>query len=369
MKILFVSHQAHYVYGGEVVSLAFLRELGCKNKFHMEFASPPGVYQERARLLVPVHEIPTVEFRRSFARLPKFIFSWLCSFFALKKIIRTREIDLAHANTLKAMVYVWPLGFLGIVPVIWHHHDILPEGAANRAWLRLLSCAAKFIVTPSEATRAALLRAGVAGDKIITIWNGFPPAEWRMRNHLVTGKKFTIGFVGELSSRKGADTVLEVARRLEAEAPGRFQWRIIGAALSQPDFAAKLQSVAQDLVGAGSVVFLGRRENIAEELQSMDLLLVPSRQDPFPTVVLEAAFSGVPVLASRVGGIPEMLRHGESGFFADTIEEFAARIQELEKNRGEWRRMGISARLFAEANFSVAGMAEKLCALYERSKS
>lgn len=368
MKVLVVSHQAEYIYGGEVVTLAMLLGLQ-EQRIATEFASPAGPYQARAAASCRVHTISSIEFRRRHGLLPKFLWAWWKTFHELRRIVRERGIDIVHANTLKAMVYVWPLGALGICPVVWHHHDILPATHANALWARALAWAATRIVTPSQAAADALSAAGVPAEKVVAVWNGFDPDPWT--NHALAPRDpaapFVIGFVGELSRRKGADRLVAIAAAVETRVHADFVLKIVGSALSEPEMAEALRASAAPLVARGKVELLGRRDwaGVLEFLKGVDVLILPSRQDPFPTVILEAAFSGIPTVAARVGGVAEMVRHGENGYFADSDDEFADRLAELISDRPRSRRLGAAARRFAEENFSVAQMAKKLCAVYD----
>lgn len=351
MKVLFLSHQAEFIYGGEVVTLAFMRELK-RMGVQVHFAAPPGPYSERAREHAEVHEVPSRQFSRKAAQLPGIALSLAATHRALKTIVGSQGIDLVHATSLKAMAYAWQLG--AGMPVIWHHHDILPAGAVNSLWVKGLASRAARILAPSQATRASLTSAGVPEEKVFVLRNGFRVSEWKARpdQH---GDLFRVGLVGEISLRKGTDRLEQILQHL-GKAP-EFQFLLIGEGLSDPAFAQALKAK----LASKQVRFLGRRERMKELYQEMDVLLVPSRQDPLPTVIVEAGLSGLPLVGANAGGIPEMIFPGRNGFLFDTEAEAAAQLRMVKAN---WRALALGSREIAVKKYDIAALTEELMGHY-----
>ncbi len=346
MKPLFLSHQSSFLYGGEICTLAFLRELEAQGA-RAHFAAPAGPYLERAKAWADCHEIPAVQFRRELRTLRTLVPALWRSHRALKKILEGK-ISLVHATSLKAMVYAAALP----VPVLWHHHDILPASLANDLWVRALAARATRILTPSQAGKEALRQSGVPEEKIFVLHNGFALEDWKPRRPRQAGT-LRVAMIGEISERKGVDRLLPIA-----EALPEVRFTVIGAGLSEPEFARSTQR-ALEAVG---VEFLGRREDIPKLLQEIDLLLVLSRQDPLPTVIVEAGLSGVPVIGTRVGGIPEMIGSG-GGLLADSTEEIVAALREMQ-NPEAWARFARAARAQAEAQYDVKKLTRDLLSHY-----
>lgn len=352
MNVLFFSHQAAFVYGGEVVTLAFMRELK-RAGVQVHFASPAGPYAELAKEHAVFHEVPSVQFSREIMLLPDIAVALISTHQALKKIVRENNIQLVHATSLKAMVYAWRLG--SSVPVIWHHHDILPASRANSLWVKGLATNAARILCPSEATKRSLVEAGVIQDKVSVLRNGFRTDEWKARpaQH---GPLFRVGLVGEISPRKGTDRLEKILSHL-GHSP-EFQFLIIGEGLSDPAFAADLKA----RLASRQVRFLGRRERMKELYQEMDVLLVPSRQDPLPTVIVEAGLSGVPAVGARAGGIPEMIEPGKNGYLFDTEAEAATLLREVKK---DWRTLSVASRELAVQRYNIAMLTRELLKHYD----
>jgi glycosyltransferase involved in cell wall biosynthesis len=360
MKILFFSHQADFIYGGEICTLEIMREL--KKRHEIVFASPEGPYQERAKAVAQkVITVPSQEFSRRLAILPRLLPAWLATKERLETIITDEKPDLIHATSLKAFVYC--LSVRGKIPIVWHHHDIMPGNYFNQLWLRALSKMATKIIVPSSATKAALVQAKVESERIEVVFNGFSPERWTRRLPSKSGEKFTIALIGEISHRKGSDLIFPIVNELKKKTTDFCVW-VIGEGLSDPSVAHTVREENAAFVNAGLVEFLGRREDIPALLQKIDVLMVPSRQDPLPTVIVEAYFSGVPVLGSDAGWIPEMIAERDTGYLCRNLDDYVKRILELKNNAEIWRRFSENSRSFAERKFSIRTTAEKLEKIY-----
>lgn len=364
MKILFLSHQAEYIYGGEICTLELIRRLSSDHQVH--FAAPSGPYTDKVRALTKyIYEIPSVEFSRKLNQITNLLPALWNTNSALLDYISREQIELLHATSLKSMVYAWLVGARRRVPVLWHHHDILPEKQSNDRWAQAIAIGAKTIVTPSEATRQALLDSGVKATKVVTIPNGFAPERWRARGERSANDKFRLAYVGEISARKGVDLFPELLKKLNEESPGQYELMVIGEGLSDPEFAAKFKNDMAPWVAQGQAHLLGRREDVPDLLQFVDCLLVPSRQDPLPTVIIEAFFSAVPVCASSVGGIPEMVRPGENGYLCDSLDEYVVKLEKMRKRPVHWLLLSTNAREFASRNHDGAIMTRRFVEQYQ----
>jgi len=356
MKICFFSHQANFIYGGEISTLAFMR--GIKRLGHrVSFVSPEGIYLERAKTVTSeTFVIPSIQFNKSFYLAPKLLKSVVSVRARLKKWFAKEKPDILHATSLKSMVYC---SFVGHENIIWHHHDILPDSRANRFWVRFLAKKAKKILVPSQATKKSLLSMGVEREKVDVLNNGFSLEAWHPRPSRKS-KRILVSLVGELSYRKGIDRLGQICKELERLGKlGEVDFQVVGGELSEPDYAARVRLDLKPF----PIHFLGRREDIAEVLQQTDVLLVPSRQDPYPTVIIEAALSGVPTVGARVGGIPEMIQEGETGFLCENEVEMAEALARF-TDQVFWLKTSSATREFAEQIFDSAKLSKQLEGIY-----
>lgn len=356
MKALFFSHQAEFIFGGEVVTLAYMRELK-RIGVDVHFASPPGPYHERAKDVASrCHIVSSVQFSRSLSLLPKLGGALLSTQQELAAIARRHSIDVLHATSLKAMAYAWSLG--SRVPVVWHHHDILPATLANNLWARGLASRAALILCPSEATRSSLLIAGVPAGKSKVLRNGFRVEEWSPRATRLEGAPVQLGYIGELSRRKGVDRLSLILDKLTGL--GEVKLTVAGEGLSDPAFAARAKS---ELAARGATL-LGQVKDTRPLYSSFDMLLVPSRQDPLPTVIVEAGLSGVPVVGARAGGIPEMIVDGKNGFLFDTEEQAALAVGRVMER---WRELAAGSRELAVELYDIEKLTRQLISHYQEA--
>jgi N-acetyl-alpha-D-glucosaminyl L-malate synthase BshA len=143
---------------------------------------------------------------------------------------------------------------------------------------------------------------------------------------------------------KRVDDAVRVFARINTRVPARLV--LIG---DGPERGRVLQTAEEEGVG-DRVLFLGKQESVAEILACADLFLLPSATESFGLVALEAMSCGVPIIATRVGGLPEVVPEGKAGFLAevgdvDTMAEHGIRIL---KDAEEWRSMSGAARRAAE---------------------
>ena len=155
---------------------------------------------------------------------------------------------------------------------------------------------------------------------------------------------------------KRVDDVVRIFARVVQEIPSRLV--LIGDGPER----GRVQQVAEDEGVDDRVLFLGKQESVAEILACADLFLLPSVTESFGLVALEAMSCGVPVIATRVGGVPEVVPEGEAGYLAEIgdVEAMAKHSIHILKDPEEWRRMSAGARA-AAAQFSV----DKVVPMYE----
>jgi len=177
--------------------------------------------------------------------------------------------------------------------------------------------------------------------------------------------------VGRLSPEKGQSGLLRAFSGL-AKKHRSLQLRLVG---DGPDQAA-LKSLAAELGIASSVSFLGRlsEEETLEEIAQSDLLALPSFMEGLPIVLMEAMALGVPVVASRVAGIPELVEDGASGllFAPSNWDELAEQIERLLNDRALCEAVAARGKAMVEAEFDVRKSATRMGRLFEdyaRSKA
>ena len=244
-------------------------------------------------------------------------------------------------------------------------HVRTPPGAsaARLAWLlhgylRIEALLAQFgfVVAPSRAMAAFLAAHGLPADRIHVVQNGIdiPP---RSRQRRQTGERLVVGTAASLEYAKGVDVFLAAARELGDEVSveifGDGSWR------------ARLERESREY--GLNARFHGHVEGLAQRLRELDLFVLPSRAENFPLAALEAMAAGLPVVATRVGGVPELVVDEETGILVepDDAAAMAAAIARLAGDPGRRAAFGGEGRRRVEALFSADRMAERMRALYE----
>jgi glycosyltransferase involved in cell wall biosynthesis len=353
------------MYGGEIITLGLMKGLIAQGH-EVHFASPPGPLVDRAAEIVPCHLIPSQDFGRNLAHVPRLCASAWRTRLQLNGLVQQLGIDVVHATSLKAMLYCQFVA--RPTPVVWHHHDTFPHSVANDFLMRWLAARSAVVLTPSKDSKRVAVEAGIDPDRVSVLYSGLDPSAWPQRQPR-TGQEdlFRIAMIGEIVKHKGSDLIPELlAALLSRQSVGepRVEMIVVGGATHDTDFIAALQSRCQTYIDSGSLRFLGVRRDISDLLQTVDVLWMPSRREALGTVILEAMFSGVPVIGAPVGGIPELIIDGETGYLASSPSAAAERIRHLMLSDA-WGRLSRDAQRWATSQFAINTAIRRLEAVYE----
>jgi glycosyltransferase involved in cell wall biosynthesis len=306
-KILFVEHRAG-IGGGQIYLLTLLEHLDRSRFDPLVTVVEDGEFRERLRAL----GVPTqiLDIRRLLRKSP---LATLRHIRALGSLIERESVDLVHCNFMKTVLLAGPPARRCGVPLIWHSHVITAPGSA--LFDPVAGMMASLLIANSRYTARRFGKTPGGRGKTRVVYYGVDTGEFTpersgasvrreigfAENHLV------VGFLGRLEPEKGIDAFVgmipEVAERCE---DARFL--IVGRSpAGGPEYRDRAR-LRLALKGWGErVVFAGFRRDTADCLAAMDLLVVPSLNEAFGLVILEAMAAGKPVVASRVGGIPEAL--------------------------------------------------------------
>ena len=182
--------------------------------------------------------------------------------------------------------------------------------------------------------------------------------EWHLDN-----KAILIGTVGRLVTVKGHAVLLEAMRILH-ESNRSVMLLVVG----DGPLRGQLESEVARLALEGSVIFAGHQSQSYDFINMMDVFVLPSLHEGIPMVLLEALALQRPVVATRVGGIPEVIAQGGTGLLAEPADalSLAGFIQELIEDQSKAVRIGKAGRIRVEEEFNARSMAEKTVALYEK---
>ena len=298
---------------------------------------------------------------------------------ALRRFLHQSDIALIHVNSYRIGIPCGLAARLAQVPVVWHVRDIATTRL--KRWgvdlsARLL---ADQVVAISQAVAARLAE---SSSKVVTIYNGIdtsPFSEARggpqVREELgIAPGTLVIGNVGQLVPWKGQDLLIEAIAEV-SRVLNDLRLLLVGYEVptvwALPEgyrrYPARLRDLVQDLDLDGTVTFTGFRDDIASVMDAFDLYVHTAvRPEPFGRVLVEAMATGIPVVAPRAGGVPEIVDHGRTGLLFPQGDKHALRdaMVTLATDRAKRQAMGREAARVAQERFTVQAYVEQVETLY-----
>jgi glycosyltransferase involved in cell wall biosynthesis len=253
------------------------------------------------------------------------------------------------------------------IPVLCTIHGM--RWQRRDAWRRrLVGLCADRVIAVSNSARTEYLRRGWAREEqVVTIPNGSDlvtatgeGAAVRRELGLAPGD-LVVAMVSALRPEKGHDVALGAVGALRGRFPN-LRLLIVGAG----DLEGELSRAAQ--ASGGAVVMAGLRSDVMRVLDAADVLLHPSRADAYPTTLLEAMAASVPVLASAVGGIPEIVSHGDTGVLVSAPPqpgELARALGALLADGERRAQLARAGRAQYEREFTALPWVNRTRALYD----
>jgi len=296
-------------------------------------------------------------------------------FVQLVQFMRREQIQIMHAFDFYTSVFAVPAARVAGVPVVL---------ASRRELLNLRSpWQQRAIRIATRLATGVVVNSCAAGRDLDSLKSGsrrrievlpncidlqeFEPRLSRgqvRREFGLSARSIVIGALGNLRPEKDLETFLFAARGILDAIPA-VQFLIVGDGPG----ANKLKRLADDLHLSAALQFLGERSDVPDLLAALDILMISSYSESFPNAILEAMSMGKPVIATNVGGIPELVEEGETGFLVPPKDPMAIADRALSLCRDSARRlrMGQAARARVESNFTVKDVTAKLEGIYGRS--
>jgi glycosyltransferase involved in cell wall biosynthesis len=290
-----------------------------------------------------------------------------------------RHYDVICANSQKALFVCALAAKLSRRPLVWILHDIVTDPAFSttnrRASLAFARLFARLVAVNSEETGRAFIEAGGEANKVRIVYNGFDPARAkvyepgtaaRLRAELGFGPQPLVGLFGRLSEWKGQHVFLEAIAAMEG-----VQAVIVGGALfGQEAYEARIREQASRLGLDDRVRFLGFRSDVPDLMAAMDAVAHTSIvAEPFGRVVVEAMMCGRPVVATRGGGVTEIIRDGETGLLVPPGEPsaLAAALGRVLSDPALAERLAQKGREDVSQRFSLEETCRSVSALLEEA--
>lgn len=367
--ILFISHVVDW--GGAETVLADLLGALDRSRLLPHLACPgdgplPRSARERG---VPVHGLPIGGHSawQKLRCLPR-------AAHGLRRLAAATGARLLYANTMIA-------GYAGVLaqgrtlPCLWHLHTAAPSRLAAFALRR-----AAAVVAPSRAGALAVAPSLAHSGRLHVVPNGVSDAFFTARGSglraalRIPDQTPLAGIVGRLDPHKGHEVLL---RAFAGPAvPPDAHLAVVGAealAGSLPrvrGFEDRLRALAAELGLAGRVHFLGHRDDVAGVLTQLDAVAVPSTApESAPRAIAEAQAAGRAVVASRIGGVPELVEHGTTGLLVPPGDPaaLAAALGSVLRDGALRGRLGAAANAHARERYALASFAGAIAAIIERT--
>jgi glycosyltransferase involved in cell wall biosynthesis len=346
--------------GAQTALLNFARHLD-RDRWELEVACMHGhgvFWQNFVELGVPISSLSPARW------LPLYVWR-------LARLLGSRRFAIVHCRLFGSNWIAKPIAAALGVPVLITHDEcndrLRYDNPLALWWDRAMNRLSDHVCAVSNSTRDFLLQhEGLPEDRVSVVYNGIDCAHFD-RSTTPANRDASaplIAGVGRLHEQKDFALFLAVAAEVLRQVPAA---RFVVAGVGPEETALKQQAAALGI--AERVRFAGYVSDPRTIYASADVLLLTSRYEGTPLTVLEAMAMQVPVVASRLDGIAEVIEHGVDGILVTpgVREEFAVRVTELLGDPGARERFGRAAREKVIARFSARAMAAQIEGIYDRA--
>jgi glycosyltransferase involved in cell wall biosynthesis len=301
----------------------------------------------------------------------------------LRAVARDFGAHVIHANSLRTGLMGAVAAPLGAPPIVVQVHEHLPLNLAGRATRVAIARTAAGVSAVTDYTarnfdtglrRPRAVRAYISIDHERFDTDRVAPVDARAELGLPEDCAL-IGEVAQITPWKGQDTAIRMLHEIRRERPdthlliiGTIAFSTKATRYDNPAYLAGLERMVGELGLEGHVHFLGQRSDVPALLAALDLMVLPSWDEPFGTVAAESMAMGTPPMVSSVGGVPEYVEDGVSGRVLPPREPlpWARAALELLADRPRLAAMGERARAVA-ARFTDERYGDEMLAAYERA--
>jgi len=271
----------------------------------------------------------------------------------IKKLIDRENITTVVGNNSGDIIYSYHIN--NIEPdlkYILFVHDIIKKKTLMSLIFRFLNKYVDKYITVSNAVKNALIEIGIDNQKIEVVYNGLHYKKtiktWQANKNTIS-----FGYIGNIEKRKSPLSFIEFINKINQLPYFNYKAFII---FKHYDDNYLLQIIKLINKNKLRVKLLGEieRDKIDSFFETIDFLMVPSYEDPFPTVILEAFKNGVPVIGRDSGGIPEMISHDKNGFLFNDDSEFLNIINNIRNlNTFDYKSLSENANKTIKEKFNI----------------
>lgn len=280
--------------------------------------------------------------------LMKKLFYLKLSFFSFLKIISNKKINIVLGNNTGDIVYSF-YSFLFRKKHINYIHDIVLRDSLLAKMIKVFDRFINNYIAVSLAVKKQLIELGIEENKIILIYNGFDI------NHIPLNKKieqdYHFGFVGNIEDRKDPLSFLNFINTISNCIENKvFASMVFGSVVDNKLFEDLKKTITDNKLDVNLIGKLNR-DKMDNFYYSLNYLVVCSKNDPLPTVILEAFKNKTPVIGHNIDGIPEIIDDNVNGFLYNSKDDFKIIADKL-KNSSE-EKLGENALNTLQNKFSL----------------
>ncbi len=292
-----------------------------------------------------------------------------CALPVLKRYVHQHTVDMIHTQTRITHVMGACLSRMTGRPHVSTCHGFYK----TRLSRRIFPCWGDAVIAISKAVQTHLRDDfKMTDDRVALIFNGIdirvfmpvsPEAKQQLRHKYNLGGEFIVGIIARLADIKGHDILIESMKIIHAHMPDA---KLIIA--GEGKMETRLKDMAKISGLAQAILFYPVTRKPSEILPLLDVFILPSREEGFGLAILEAQAAGVPVIASRVGGIPDLVEDGKTGSLVAPEDPvaLAQTILEALRDKDRLARIAKAGRRSVENNYGADTMVEKTLTLYKR---
>jgi glycosyltransferase involved in cell wall biosynthesis len=291
----------------------------------------------------------------------------------LAQIVRSEGFEIIHTHTPRAALIGAIASRLTGTPLVHHVHSPTSMDSTRRMINRFNALAeraalkrASAVIAVSQSMGAYAERQGINWGIVEVVPNGVP-IQGPLSDRQAPRAQWTIGSVALIRPRKGFEVLLDALAQLKSEgAPVKL--RAVGS-FETSEYEIELKRRATQLGLDDVIKWTGFARDVRSELGHMDLFVLPSLfGEGLPMVILEAMAAGIPVIGTKVEGIPEAISDGVDGLIVppNNSEALASAVRRFISGQAKWQAMRASAQRRQAEQFSDVSMAEGVALVYRR---
>lgn len=383
IKILYINGRSDKIAGAGICLLNLIKRID-----HSRFEPIVLLYGrgelanvlEELKIKIIIRELGTIVRNYNPLNLIRFIFYLVSGVCFVCSIIKHNKVDIVHCNQNVCIFYAAIASRLTGVKCIWHVRNRVSNfGIIGSLLYRLthkIICVSDYIKVPFlKMFPDAVLKVETAYDGITQIEE--TPEEmlvkFRKEFGILTSNK-VVGTVGRITRWKAQDYFLEAVSILVKKYPD-LKIMVVGDCVEGTDkeykesgkFKEELKEIVLKFGLSSNVIFTGFRKDACHIIKLFDVFVLPSIEEPFGMVLLEAMVQGVPIVATNAGGVPEIILDGKEGVLVPPRQpqKMADAIEKIMTNKEAAKNLARNGLIRVRDNFSIKTSVRNIESIYE----